>query len=69
MPEGCGPTPRLLVAQDTGTAIVGRARGDLFIGSGEDAGHAAGSVRHPARFTVLLPRDDMLRDTMRGRVP
>jgi membrane-bound lytic murein transglycosylase A len=47
---------RLMVAQDTGSAIVGPARGDLFYGSGELAGSAAGRVRHRARMAVLVPR-------------
>jgi len=49
------PFRRLMVAQDTGSAIVGPARGDLFIGSGEEAGAVAGAVRHAADFTVLVP--------------
>ncbi len=58
-PEGGGsaPFPRLMVAQDTGSAIVGPARADLFFGSGPDAGRWAGSIRHPAALTVLLPRE------------
>jgi membrane-bound lytic murein transglycosylase A len=52
------PFRRLMVAQDTGSAIVGPARGDLFIGSGEAAGRIAGAVRHAARMTVLVPRAD-----------
>lgn len=47
---------RLMVAQDTGTAIVGAARGDLFVGSGEAAGIMAGRVRHRPVLTVLWPR-------------
>lgn len=47
---------RLVIAQDTGSAILGPARADLFFGSGERAGHLAGRVRHAAEFTVLLPR-------------
>lgn len=47
---------RLMVAQETGSAIVGAARADLFHGTGEQAGHAAGHVHHEARFHVLLPR-------------
>jgi membrane-bound lytic murein transglycosylase A len=50
------PLRRLTVAADTGTAIVGPARGDLFVGSGPEAGRRAGLLRHPVRFTVLLPR-------------
>jgi membrane-bound lytic murein transglycosylase A len=48
---------RLTVAQDTGSAILGPARADIFFGSGETAGTRAGSIRHPAGFTVLLPRE------------
>ena len=50
------PFRRLMVAQDTGSAIVGPARADLFFGSGETAGARAGAIRHPAEFIVLLPR-------------
>lgn len=46
---------RLLLAQDTGSAIVGAARGDIFTGSGDMAGALAGSVRHAATFHLLLP--------------
>ena len=46
---------RLTIAQDTGSAIVGPARADLFHGSGEEAGRRAGDLRHPMRFVVLLP--------------
>lgn len=49
------PFRRLMLAQDTGTAIVGLARGDLFLGSGAEADEQAGSVRHDAVFFVLLP--------------
>ena len=49
---------RLMVAQDTGSAILGPARTDLFFGSGDAAGQRAGDIRHPARLTVLLPRLD-----------
>lgn len=52
---GAGPTGRLMIAQDTGSAIVGPARGDLFIGSGARAGEIAGLIRHPARFIVFAP--------------
>ncbi|HEY8064089.1 MAG TPA: MltA domain-containing protein [Methylosinus sp.] len=50
------PFERLMIAQDTGSAILGPARADLFFGAGERAGALAGLVRHGARFTVLLPR-------------
>lgn len=50
------PFRRLMIAQDTGSAIVGPARGDLFAGSGDAAGDIAGVIRHGADFYALLPR-------------
>jgi membrane-bound lytic murein transglycosylase A len=50
------PFRRLMIAQDTGSAIVGPARGDLFAGSGDAAGEIAGVVRNRADFYALLPR-------------
>ena len=47
---------RLMIAQDTGSAIVGPARGDIFFGSGAAAGSRAGRVRHEAAMTVLAPK-------------
>ena len=47
---------RLMVAQDTGSAIVGPARGDIFFGSGEGAGALAGAMQAAGRFVVLVPR-------------
>ncbi|RWM16123.1 MAG: transglycosylase [Mesorhizobium sp.] len=50
------PFRRLMIAQDTGSAITGPARGDLFAGSGHAAGEIAGVVRNPADFYALIPR-------------
>lgn len=47
---------RLMIAQDTGTAIKGAARGDVFFGFGEDAAFAAGHMKQAGTMTVLLPR-------------
>lgn len=47
---------RLVVAADTGSAIVGPARGDLFVGTGAEAGVAAGNLRDAVGFVVLLPK-------------
>jgi membrane-bound lytic murein transglycosylase A len=52
------PLRRLTIVQDTGSAIVGPARADLFFGSGDEAGARAGGVRHHAEFIVLMPRGD-----------
>jgi membrane-bound lytic murein transglycosylase A len=49
---------RLMIAQDTGSAILGAARADLFFGAGAGAGERAGRVRHRADFVVLLPSGD-----------
>ena len=53
--ESASPFRRLMIAQDTGSAILGPARADIFFGQGEEAGARAGAIRHPAQFTVLLP--------------
>ena len=53
---GRAPFRRLMIAQDTGSAIVGAARGDLFAGSGDAAGEIAGVVKHDADFHALVPR-------------
>jgi membrane-bound lytic murein transglycosylase A len=45
---------RLMIAQDVGSAIKGPERGDLYFGSGSEAGKLAGVTKHPAKFFVLL---------------
>lgn len=50
------PFRHLMIAQDTGSAIVGPARGDLFAGSGDAAGEIAGVIRNDADFYALVPR-------------
>jgi 3D (Asp-Asp-Asp) domain-containing protein len=51
------PFRRLMIAQDTGSAIAGPARADLYWGAGDDAGRIAGRIRHSGRFVMLLPRE------------
>ncbi|MFD1160217.1 murein transglycosylase A [Roseovarius aestuarii] len=53
--EGDGPLRRLMIAQDTGSAIKGPQRADIFFGTGDAAGRAAGRLRDPGRMVVLLP--------------
>jgi membrane-bound lytic murein transglycosylase A len=48
---------RLMVGQDTGSAIVGPARADIYFGTGSEAGQIAGRIRHPGRFVMLMPRE------------
>ena len=50
------PRQILVVGQDTGGAIKGPLRGDLFFGAGPKAGAKAGVMKHGARWTLLLPR-------------
>ena len=50
------PLRRLMIAQDTGGAIRGVVRGDVFWGHGEEAAEIAGRMKHPGRIWVLLPR-------------
>src|SRR5262249_5214306 len=51
-----GSFHRLMIAQDTGSAIVGPARADIYFGAGDDAGKVAGRLRHPGMFALLIPR-------------
>ncbi len=55
--ENSETVQRLMIAQDTGSAILGPARADYFMGTGAEAGSRAGLVRQPADFTLLWPRD------------
>jgi membrane-bound lytic murein transglycosylase A len=47
---------RLVLAQDTGSAIVGAVRADYYVGSGEVAGELAGRLKQPLRLWVLWPK-------------
>ena len=47
---------RLVLAQDTGSAIVGAVRADYFTGWGPEAGELAGRLKQPLRLWVLWPR-------------
>jgi membrane-bound lytic murein transglycosylase A len=55
-PEGEGPLRRLMVAQDSGGAIKGPVRGDVFWGTGARAEAIAGRMRGQGRYVVLLPK-------------
>ncbi len=48
---------RLMIAQDTGGAIVGPARADLYFGAGDEAASIAGRLRHDGRFVMLAPKE------------
>ncbi len=53
--DGPDPLHGLLIAQDTGGAIRGAARADIFFGFGPEAEHRAGLMKAPGRFYLLLP--------------
>ena len=55
---GLSAFQRLMIGQDTGSAILGPARLDLFMGSGDEAGAVAGNIRHRAGLYILLPRPE-----------
>jgi len=48
---------RLTIAQDTGGAIVGPARADIYLGAGEEAARAAGRFKHSGQFVMLVPNE------------
>lgn len=54
-PDSPTPLRRLVLAQDTGGAIRGVVRADLFWGFGTQAGHQAGRMKQPGQMWVLLP--------------
>lgn len=53
---GDEPIRRLMIAQDRGGAIKGPVRGDLYAGSGDEAGDFAGAFNRMGTMTVLLPK-------------
>jgi membrane-bound lytic murein transglycosylase A len=55
--DSTSPLQRLMVAQDTGGAINGPVRGDVFWGFGADAETRAGNMRAQGKYYLLLPKD------------
>jgi membrane-bound lytic murein transglycosylase A len=54
-PGSEAPLEKLVLAQDTGGAIRGDIRADLFFGLGPEAGEAAGNMKQPGRMWLLWP--------------
>jgi len=48
---------RLVIAQDTGSAIVGPARADIYFGAGDEAARIAGRIKNAGEFIMLIPRE------------
>ena len=53
----------LLFAQDTGSAIVGPARADIYFGHGEQISHIAGRVKQNGQFVMLAPQSVAINST------
>ncbi len=53
--DGDDPMRRLMIAQDTGSAIKGAQRADIFFGTGPEAGRQAGNIKDGGRMVVLMP--------------
>ena len=53
---------RLMVAQDTGSAIRGPARADIYFGHGEEISHIAGRIKQFGQFVMLVPRNVPVKD-------
>ena len=53
--NGKGKIRKLMIAQDTGSAIKGAQRADIFFGTGDEAGLKAGRLKDPGRMIVLMP--------------
>ncbi len=55
---------RLLFAQDTGSAIVGAARADIYFGHGEEISHVAGRIKQYGKFVMLVPQSIAVNGTV-----
>jgi membrane-bound lytic murein transglycosylase A len=55
---------RLLVAQDTGSAIIGPARADIYFGTGDTLGSIAGRIKQYGQFVMLAPRNVEVKGTI-----
>jgi len=68
--EPSTPFRHLVIAQDTGSAIVGPARADIFFGVGNLLGHVAGRLKDHGEFVMLVPKSVALRgDSPAAEVP
>ncbi|HRD71352.1 MAG TPA: MltA domain-containing protein [Legionella sp.] len=60
-PDKSKPMQRLMIAQDTGGAIKGKVRGDVFWGGGDKATLIAGHMKNEGHYWLLLPRHALSR--------
>lgn len=64
-PIGWKPTSRFVLDQDTGSAIRGPHRVDLYWGSGKEAGRYAGVMKEMGRLYYLVPKDEFLQELLK----
>jgi len=63
------PTSRFVLDQDTGGAINGPHRVDLYWGSGDDAGRHAGVMKEWGKLYYLVPKQDFIVNISNGEIP
>lgn len=63
-PQATRPFRRFMVVQDTGGAIRGHGRADIFFGQGDAAETVAGRLRHPGRLWLLVAKKSVLHQSM-----
>jgi membrane-bound lytic murein transglycosylase A len=64
-----GTFRRLMVAHDVGSAIKGAERGDIYFGSGDEAGRLAGVTKQSGHFIVLLPDENPAKPATASSAP
>mgnify|MGYP000710390272 CR=1 FL=1 len=65
MNGGSASLNQLMVAQDTGSAVKGAQRADIFYGSGSVAGNRAGNILYSGEMITLIPNETAVR--LRGQ--
>lgn len=61
-PNDCKPLRRIVSAHDTGDAIHGPVRANLFFGTGNEAGKMAGKMKQKGQLWLIWPKDHPLTD-------
>ncbi len=59
----------LMFAQDTGSAIRGPARADIYFGHGDEVPHIAGRIKQFGKFVMLVPKNVSVSGSEADRIP
>lgn len=62
------PFRRLLIAQDTGSAIIGPARADIYFGHGDNVASIAGRIKQFGQFVMLVPQSVAVSGTSDSKI-